>query len=588
MDFRSRYNYDPKTDFVNKGGFARVFKAYDNVLDRQVALKVYSQEASNKYDLIADMKRGSRLDHPNLCRYFDVAVLKGVTAMGEEETLQVGVMEFLDGGNIKQYIGEHPHCLTKLLLDVLQGLSYLHQSGIIHRDLTPANVLVKNTTAGPAAKITDFGISKVVDSTNTKSSELLGKVEYMAPEQFNPQKYGINGKIGYNLDLWSFGCLTYELIKEESLFGSRQDLGTEQVILKILDEVDHAKITALPEPFRTVVQRCLVKDANKRVKKAGELIDIISGKALNVLSPSTAGKPKANGETRVITPLSHGKQRSHSESGETLVVGGGSDGSPTPSDGSSPIAPTPEEMVANLPEPMEQTRPKRFGIMKVAAALIGLPLLGLLFLLLANRNKADAYFPPSSDYADSTSIISTTASDTSASSTTAADSSTYTASGTSSKDADKIATKGTSSTKEISKEKTSNTLNGLTDIYGDKYNYKGDIVDGLPHGYGTAKYKSGEKYVGNFVHGYMSGQGTYTYQGDKYVGEWDNDKKNGFGKYTAAEGREVSNCPNCKYYVGNYVDNEKSGFGRCYDEDGNLLFEGYFENNKPIGVYPNQ
>src|SRR5688572_20398695 len=102
MDFRTRYRYNPQTDFIDKGGFARVYKAFDTMLERQVALKVYSKEAADKYDLVHEAKKVVQLEHPNLCRYFDVALLKGVTAMGEEETLQVGVMEYLDGGNIKQ------------------------------------------------------------------------------------------------------------------------------------------------------------------------------------------------------------------------------------------------------------------------------------------------------------------------------------------------------------------------------------------------------------------------------------------------------------------------------------------------------
>ena len=278
MEFRSRYRYNPKTDFIAKGGFAGVFRAEDVLLGRQVALKVYSQEASSKYDLISEIRKVVQLEHANLCRYYDVALLENVTAMGEEEELQVGVLEYLDGGDIRSYVKQHPQHLHKLLIDVLQGLSYLHQHKIIHRDLKPANILIKNTPSGPVAKITDFGISKSVGSSSTKSSELLGTIEYMSPEQFSPGKYGIGGSISYNLDLWSFGCLTYELIMGESFFGSRAAVGTEQVMLKILEKVDSSKINMLPQPFKAVLEQCLVKDAKKRVQKAEELISILSGK----------------------------------------------------------------------------------------------------------------------------------------------------------------------------------------------------------------------------------------------------------------------------------------------------------------------
>ena len=287
MDFRSRYKYNPKTDFIARGGFARVFKAEDVLLERQVALKVYSVETSGKYDLISEIRKVVQLEHPNLCRYYDVALLQNTTAMGEEEELQVGVMEYLDGGDIKSYVKQHPQHLHKLLVDVLQGLSYLHHHQIIHRDLKPANILIKNTPAGPVAKVTDFGISKSVGSSSTKSSELLGTIEYMSPEQFSPGKYGIGGIISYNLDLWSFGCLTYELIMGESFFGSRAAMGTEQVMMNILEEVDNSKINMLPQPFKAVVEQCLVKSARERVQHALQLIDIIKGKVSVSLAGST-------------------------------------------------------------------------------------------------------------------------------------------------------------------------------------------------------------------------------------------------------------------------------------------------------------
>ena len=278
MDFRSRYRYNTREDLIGKGGFAKVYKAFDSKLEMEVALKLYASEVSEKYDLISEIKKVVRLEHSNICRYFDYAVLSSTSGFGEEEELQVGVMEYLDGGDIRSYVKQHPQHLEKLFVDVLQGLSYLHQHRIIHRDLKPANILIRNTATGPVAKITDFGISKNMGSSSTKSSELLGTIEYMAPEQFNPSKYGIGGSISYNLDLWSFGCLVYELVRGESFFGGREALGTEQVMRKILEDVDQTKIEALPQPFKAVVEQCLVKHARERVQMADELISILQGR----------------------------------------------------------------------------------------------------------------------------------------------------------------------------------------------------------------------------------------------------------------------------------------------------------------------
>ena len=138
MNFKERYNYNPKTDLIGKGGFSKVFKAKDTLLDRDVALKVFTSETAGKYDLIKEIQKVINLNHPNLCRYFDVAVLDNVTAFGEEEKVQIGVMEYLEAGDLRQYYSKHNDSLKKLLTDVLRGLAFLHKKRIIHRDFKPA------------------------------------------------------------------------------------------------------------------------------------------------------------------------------------------------------------------------------------------------------------------------------------------------------------------------------------------------------------------------------------------------------------------------------------------------------------------
>ncbi len=279
MNLKERYQYNPKTDLVGRGGFSKVFKAYDTVLHRQVALKVFTAEISEKYDLVNEIRRVISLDHPNLCRYYDVAFIESTTAMGEDEKLQVGIMEYLEGSDLETYCLAHPELCIQLLTDVLKGLSYLHKRGIIHRDLKPQNILIKITDDGPIAKITDFGISKDVRSSNTGFSLLMGTIEYMAPEQFSPEKFGINGKIATNLDLWSFGLIVYSLVSGNSLFGNRNNSSAEQVMGNIInEELTKEKISQLPEPYLSIASCCLVKDAKLRVQTAAELIPLLQGK----------------------------------------------------------------------------------------------------------------------------------------------------------------------------------------------------------------------------------------------------------------------------------------------------------------------
>jgi serine/threonine protein kinase len=283
MDFQQRYEFNPKTDLLGKGGFSKVYKATDTLLERTVALKFFTGTVSDKYQVLNEIKKVIRFEHPNLCKYYDVAVLANKNVFGEMERIEVGIMEYIDAGDFKSYTRKHPQHADKLLIDVLKGLAYLHRHGIAHRDLKPQNILIKIDEDEPVSKITDFGISKLIDGDEANSSALLGTIEYMAPEQFNPKRYGINGRITTNLDLWSFGLLVYEAVCHESFFGSRSGgISAEQVMANILSEASLAKAETLPPKYREIVTRCLVKHAADRVQNALELIPLFDAKTITV------------------------------------------------------------------------------------------------------------------------------------------------------------------------------------------------------------------------------------------------------------------------------------------------------------------
>ena len=274
----NRYQYDPKKDLIGKGGFSRVYKAHDKKLNRWVALKIYkTNNLAEKYSPIAEIQRVINLEHPNICRYIDIEEFEKEDAFGESEILQVCVLEFLDGGNFSQYYNEKKDLkiFTKLIADVLNGLSYLHRNGIIHRDIKPANILIKETIDGPVAKITDFGISTRSDTDNGTSSALIVSIPYMAPEQLNAQKYGIDERISYNIDFWSLGVTVFEIITGTVLFKNNPGESSEQIMTNITMPDLPEKINELPEPFRTFVAKCVVKDAKQRVKSTEELISIL-------------------------------------------------------------------------------------------------------------------------------------------------------------------------------------------------------------------------------------------------------------------------------------------------------------------------
>ncbi|MEP7279988.1 MAG: protein kinase [Bacteroidota bacterium] len=300
----NRYEYLPATDLIGKGGFSRVYKAYDKKLSRWVALKIYKTgEFSDRYSPIAEIKRVVNLDHPNICRYLDIEEIENENPFGENEKIQVCVMELLDSGNFAEYYkaNKNPETLKKLIQDILNGLSYLHKNGIIHRDIKPGNILIKQTIEGPVAKITDFGISKNSDAENNSSSALIVSIPYMAPEQLNAKKYGINEKISFNLDLWSLGVTIYEVVTGKALFKNSDQDNSEQIMSNIMAPELPAKLNDLPEPFKTIVSHCVIKNARERASRAEELMvllhiestpansaDLLASQAANtVIAPET-------------------------------------------------------------------------------------------------------------------------------------------------------------------------------------------------------------------------------------------------------------------------------------------------------------
>lgn len=306
MKFRERYTFDSKKDFIGKGGFSRVYKAYDNIRKRYVALKFYKGNVSDKYDIISEINRMDDAIHPNVIRYYDANIIDSVNAIGETEHIQVGIMEYANAGDISIFfqVKRSPKVVNAIIKDILQGLAYLHENGIAHRDLKPKNILLSKDKKGKlTAKIADFGISKRMDADDAMmSSQLMGSVEYMAPEQFAPAMFGMNQKLGTNVDLWSLGIIIYELYTQNLPFGSRTTgINYEQILNNILFNDLNIDYNRVAEPHRTIIKRCLVKKAADRAKDATELLAILEGKTPK---RPVDTKPKDEGtKTRILDDL---------------------------------------------------------------------------------------------------------------------------------------------------------------------------------------------------------------------------------------------------------------------------------------------
>jgi len=281
-EFRQRYKYNPETDTLGEGGFAKVYKAYDKLMKRTVALKFYRGDFGHKYSVLAEIKRAMSLNHPNLIRYYDAVQIQVPTGYDASNILQVGIMEYANSGDLNDFMRTFPSMedIQKTIGGILKGLAYLHKHGMVHRDIKPQNLLINKEPDGTwVSKIADFGLAKQLSEQKELSSQLLGTMEYMAPEQFNPEKYGIKRTLGTNIDLWALGVILFETFTGDLPFGSRTDGEShEQVMYNIMRKDLGEDLNDVMQPYRSIIQWCLVKDANKRAQNADELLALLDGK----------------------------------------------------------------------------------------------------------------------------------------------------------------------------------------------------------------------------------------------------------------------------------------------------------------------
>lgn len=320
QDFLQRYPYDPNTP-LRVGGQGAVYCSADTLTGRAVAIKraqVVQDKTGEKYSVYKEFKLGKSLNHPNLATYYDAFRFHD-TGMG---VFDFGVMEYIEGGtNLDDFLKTFPSeaQIKSVLIGILKGLGFLHQQNVIHRDLKPNNILVDTTTGTPTAKIIDFGVSKELSSSDTVASAIVGTFEYMAPEQINPLP---GQKMIHNLDLWCFGVIVYRIFTGEMPFGSIEDGHTrEEIQNRVLDARIPSDVNIIPQPYRQIVERCLVRDVQRRIGSTEELLDIISRPteaAPEILTPLAAA-PSALEEqpAPIFSPSSYGRKKK-----KTLVWAG--------------------------------------------------------------------------------------------------------------------------------------------------------------------------------------------------------------------------------------------------------------------------
>jgi serine/threonine-protein kinase len=221
-------------DLLGIGGTAEVYLAHDEILDRDVALKVLRSQYAENEEFVKLFRREAQsaaaLNHPNVVPVYYWG--------RSEDGRYYMTMEYVSGGTLKDRLGGplDPSTVTGLGLQVIDALRFAHEHGVIHRDLKPHNILL--TEAGEA-KVADFGIARAANATtSSQSSPLMGTAGYMSPEQAKGES------VGTASDLYSLGVVLYEALTGELPYSAEDPVA---LAMKHVNELPRSPREANPE-----------------------------------------------------------------------------------------------------------------------------------------------------------------------------------------------------------------------------------------------------------------------------------------------------------------------------------------------------
>jgi TolB-like protein/predicted Zn-dependent protease len=255
---------------IGTGGMGEVYRAHDDALQRDVAIKVLpaatAEDEAARSRLLREARAAAALNHPHICTVYEVGEAGGRTFIA---------MELVEGSSLDRLISGGALPADDVLrygFQIADAVALAHTRGILHRDLKTANVMI---TPARRAKVLDFGLAKRLDrgdhgesttvaqATVTHAGVLIGTLAYMAPEQLRGQMADARS------DVWAIGVILYEAVTGERPFAGQTPF---EVSAAILNEphrpFDHA---VQPAALQQLIERCLAKEPERRYQDAGEL-----------------------------------------------------------------------------------------------------------------------------------------------------------------------------------------------------------------------------------------------------------------------------------------------------------------------------
>jgi hypothetical protein len=300
---------------LGSGGMGEVFLAHDEVLERDVALKILKEQYAENEGFVELFRREAQsaasLNHPNVVTVYD-------WGRSEDETYYMA-MEYVPRGTLKDRIRDEglldPYTAIELTSWVAQALGFAHERGMIHRDVKSQNILL--TEAG-TAKVADFGIARAAAATTTsRSNPILGTAGYMSPEQAQ------GGPVGPWSDLYSLGVVFYEMLTGELPYEAQDQVALAMKHVNEPPRSPRETNPEVPEVLDALTLRLLAKDPSDRYGSAKELLEDLRRVRDGLPLASTLSEPLAAKRTILPTTsvlVNYGGNGRHG--GQYVVYGG--------------------------------------------------------------------------------------------------------------------------------------------------------------------------------------------------------------------------------------------------------------------------